>query len=98
MANPYEKEVIDILLATKAKAIMFMVVEGSKGTSFECRCTDEKYLKMMPRALISIASRIEGDFAKRELEAKSKEHPEPKEAPKKAGRPKPLKRKVGKRK
>ncbi len=92
MASPYEKEVLDILVGTKAKAVMFLVVEGTKGTSFECRCVDEKYLKMMPKALLSIASRIEGDFAKREMDTADKKYPESKvvQTPKKSGCPKPL--------
>ena len=68
--SPYEKEMVDLLLGTKAKAVMFLVVDGVKGTSFECRCVDEKYLRTMPTALIEIASRIEGDFAKRAMEIK----------------------------
>lgn len=90
MASPYEKEVIDILVGTKAKAVMFMVVEGTKGTSFECRCVDEKYLKMMPRVLLDIASRIEGDFAKKEMDAKHKELPAPVMRSNTLKRPKPL--------
>lgn len=73
MATPYEKEVVDLLVATKAKAIAVLIVDGTKGSNFEVRTTSAKYMKRLPQALIELASRIEGDIAAQEYELKLKE-------------------------
>lgn len=70
MASKYEKEVVDILLKTKGKAVCFLVLDGIKGTSFEVRTVDEKYMRQLPKILIEIASRIEGDLNAKDLEKK----------------------------
>jgi len=70
MASPYEKEVIDILLKTKGKAVCFLVLDGVKGTSFEVRTVDEKYMRSLPKILIEIASKIEGELNEKDLKRK----------------------------
>lgn len=70
MASPYEKEVIDILVKTKGKAVCFLVLDGSKGTSFEVRSVDEKYMRSLPKILIEIASKIEGELNEKDLKKK----------------------------
>ena len=73
MATPYEKEVVELLAKTKAKAIALLIVDGTNGSNFEIRTTNEKYMRQLPQALIQIASKIEGDIAAKEMELKRME-------------------------
>lgn len=72
--SKYEKEVIEVMARTKARAFGVIIIEGEKGSTFEVRAVDTEYLKRMPRALIELASRIEGELAKAEMEKLSQEH------------------------
>lgn len=73
MATPYEKEVVELLATTKAKAIALLIVDGERGSNFEIRTVSEKYMRQLPQALIQIASKIEGDIAKKEFELKKRD-------------------------
>jgi len=73
MATPYEKEVVELLAKTNAKAIALLIVDGTKGSNFEVRTVSEKYMRQLPQALIQIASKIEGDISAKELELKKRE-------------------------
>lgn len=73
MATKYEQEVIDILLRTKGQAVVLVVLDGAKGSSFEVRATSEKYMRRLPAALIEMASRIEGQLNEKDMEVKRAE-------------------------
>lgn len=63
MPKAYEKQVSDFLVGTKGKAVVTIVFDGAEGNLFDVRAIEEKYMRMIPRALIEVASRIEKDLA-----------------------------------
>jgi hypothetical protein len=73
MATPYEKEVVELLTLTKAKAIALLIIDGNKGSNFEIRTVNEKYMRQLPQALIQIASKIEADLNAKEGELKKRD-------------------------
>jgi len=66
--SKYEKELIDAWKSTAGKGIGLIIIDGVHGSSFDVRATEEKYLRLLPAALIELASRIEGEFAEKDLQ------------------------------
>ena len=62
----YEEELKQFCVSALPKAVCCIVIEGKKGSSFEVRCADEKYMRLLPKVLIELASKIEGDLAERD--------------------------------
>lgn len=71
--SKYEKELIEVFKNTKAKAIGLIIIEGDRGSSYDLRVTNESYFRKLPSVLIELASRIEGELAKKDLERKAAE-------------------------
>lgn len=65
--SKYEKELVDVWKSTKAKGIGFIIIDGDRGSSFDIRAVEEKYLRQLPQALIELASRMEGQFAETDM-------------------------------
>ena len=66
--HKYEKEILDFLVATKAKAVAIVVMDGEQGSLFEVRSMSDYHIRRMPGALIEMASRIEKQINESEFE------------------------------
>jgi len=59
----YKSEAHIMRLATKADALILMVVGGDKGDGMTVQCKDPKFLGTIPNALRHLADLIEQDIA-----------------------------------
>lgn len=57
-ASKYQKEISDLLVATKAKGIAVILIGGKNGDCYEVRATEDKIFQAMPGVLSELASKI----------------------------------------
>lgn len=56
--SKYQKEIMDLLVATKAKGVAIVIIGGSQGDCYEMRATDDRVFRAMPGVLTELASKI----------------------------------------
>lgn len=67
--SKYQKEIMDLLVATKAKGVAVVIIGGNQGDCYEVRSTDDHIFKAMPGVLTELATRIESTPKKEEPSA-----------------------------
>lgn len=60
--SKYQKEISDLLVATKAKGIAVVLIGGKNGDCYEVRATDDKIFNAMPGVLNELASKIKNSL------------------------------------
>lgn len=69
--SKYQKEIMDLLVATKAKGVAVVIIGGNQGDCYEVRATDDRIFRAMPSIMNELASKVretskkEGDNAER---------------------------------
>jgi hypothetical protein len=56
--SKYQKEISDLLVATKAKGIVVVVIGGKHGDCYEVRATDDRIFQAMPGVLNELSQKI----------------------------------------
>lgn len=60
--SKYQKEISDLLVATKAKGVAVVLIGGKNGDCYEVRATDDKIFHAMPGVLNELASKIKSSL------------------------------------
>jgi hypothetical protein len=60
--SKYQKEISNLLVDTKAKAVAVVIIGGEKGDCYEVRATNDGIFRVMPDILTALASKIKGDI------------------------------------
>jgi len=61
----YQKEISNLLVDTKAKAVAVVIIGGDKGDCYEVRSTNDVIFNAMPDVLNALASKIKGDIIRK---------------------------------
>jgi hypothetical protein len=64
--SKYQKEISNLLVDTKAKALAIVIIGGEKGDCYEVRSTNDHIFRAMPDVLTALASKIKGDIKRKE--------------------------------
>jgi hypothetical protein len=56
--SKYQKEIMDLLVATKAKGVAIVIIGGDKGDCYEVRATDDRVFKALPGVLNNLALKV----------------------------------------
>lgn len=63
--SKYQKEISNLLVDTKAKAVAVVIIGGERGDCYEVRATNDSVFNVMPDVLSALADKIKGDIQRK---------------------------------